>query len=248
MEYIQNSNIYKFRKGIGKKNDSKCIISGVDSTQCEYAHIIPETLCTNNNLLLYSWNSYNGLFLSSNIHKSFEIALGKKPNFTFNIIDEDNTYLYCMLKISTESIIKNLTENKYINKIFNINKNSKPFIIFHNKIFNYSYNITDNIQINDSLKICYYDWISQYINKYNIKKNKKSKKSKNIKKNENSTNLKYDNGMYSVKKILSKSFCHKTKKYIYKIKWNGKNKNGKSFKNTWEPEINLSKDLINIYK
>ena len=243
MEYIQNSNIYKFRKGIGKKNDSKCIISGVDSTQCEYAHIIPETLCTNNNLLLYSWNSYNGLFLSSNIHKSFEIALGKKPNFTLKIIDEDNKYLYCMLKISKESMEKNLTENKYIDKIININKNSKPFLIFHNKIFNYSYNIMDdNIQINNSLKICYYDWITQFINKYN---KKKSNKKNLIKK---TTNFKYSNAMYSVKKILSKRFCCRTKKYIYKIKWNGKDKNGKYFKNTWEPEINLSKDLIKNYK
>ena len=50
MEYIQNSNIYKFRKGIGKKNDSKCIISGVDSTQCEYAHIIPSR-----SVPMYAW-------------------------------------------------------------------------------------------------------------------------------------------------------------------------------------------------
>ena len=157
-----------------------------------------------------------------------------------------------MLKISKESMVKNLTENKYIDKIININKNSKPFILFHNKIFNYSWNIKDEIKINDSLKICYFDWISKCINKYNINKskNKSINKSKNKSKNKkiNPHNFKYSNGMYSVKKILSKRFCSITKKYIYKIKWNGKDKNEKYFKNTWEPEINLSKDLIKNYK
>ena len=57
----------KFRNDIIKR-DKCCVISGIGSSECEAAHIIPVNVETN-----YDIN--NGLLLSANLHKSFDLGL-----------------------------------------------------------------------------------------------------------------------------------------------------------------------------
>lgn len=104
------------------KNDVKerynhCIISGYHKKQCDVAHIKPFNECET---IFDKYNPDNGLLLSSDIHKQFDMYLFTINPETFEVIINENI-----------QDIKDYSIYKYNKKKLNINKNSISYIEYH---------------------------------------------------------------------------------------------------------------------
>lgn len=112
-ETIQRIYQSEFRRRIIER-DNVCLISGLNSIECEAAHIIPYSICKNYDLS-------NGLLLNMCLHKLFD-------EYIFSINPKTS-------KIIIKNGITNLSINKYKNKIINIPNDCRSNLKNHYKLF-----------------------------------------------------------------------------------------------------------------
>src|SRR3990170_6599547 len=77
----EDSTASRFRDSLNKIFRNKCVISNIDGTECEAAHIVPRKICDIFNLN-FKYHSGNGILLNRNLHTSFDNYI-----WTFDIFD-----------------------------------------------------------------------------------------------------------------------------------------------------------------
>lgn len=130
----------KFKSSKAEANTfySSCVITGLDSLVCDYAHIIAFNL-SNTKEYKYddiSYESSNLIKLYTGLHRGFEIAEGRSPYWSLRI---DDTYsqsgrIKCYVENEPFQTHKFL-EHTYEGKEVILRKDSEPFIRIHYAIF-----------------------------------------------------------------------------------------------------------------
>jgi hypothetical protein len=124
----------KYRNSILKKAKYKCVISRVDLSECECAHIIPRKICDALSLN-YKYSDANGLLLSRNLHTSFDNHV-----WTFDVFDYIDNNEYVSLSIISKTDKKSFSINnyKYNNNglcYYKVPKISLPYLYIHYCLF-----------------------------------------------------------------------------------------------------------------
>lgn len=237
-----------------KKTQKKCFISGVNSPQAENAHIIPLNTLIEIGYKEHAENGHNNLMLSKNLHATFELE-NNIPTWTFERISEIGLK-YTKYKLIILSKPCFLEEQEYENDIFKIDSFKVPYLELHYGICCNLYKIEKyekfhlyNLSQKGMLFINMFQKYLKHINKTPDNKRKpeksKSKKQKKIKLNNGCIDK--EDQQYEVKNILKDKYDRLNEIQLYLIEWVGTDKKGRKWKNTWEPEDNINKDLIVKY-
>ena len=250
---MMSSPEYKKARAKSTKNakicNKECIITGLNPPQVDYAHIIPLNLC----LELYKFNGSqdayleeaayangNMLPLNKNLHSTYELE-NFIPTWTLKRIGiKGRTRTNYKLIILKNSLI--LEEQQYENEIYSISNIKIPYLDLHYKICCYHYNIKD-----DDISLLSYN--RNMFSIFCIYKKYRESKPKNIELNNKKRKLIGDeccinkeDQLWVIKRILKKR-CIKNKT-SFLIEWDGRDKNGRKWKDSWEPEQNIPPDII----
>ena len=235
-----------------KKTSKKCFITAVTSPQAENAHILPLKTCLELGYKIEAEDGNNHLQLSKNLHATFELE-NNIPTWTLERISEiGEKYTTYRLKILDKPYF--LEEQLYKDKIFEIDSFKVPYLEIHYGLCCDIYGIDkhDKFKLINLMDETFrflniYKNYSNYLKKPR-KRNNETQEIKNPispKKIKNKAGCidKYDQ-QYLVKNIVGHKYDRKKESDVYLIEWDGKDKKGKKWKNTWEPEENISSVLI----
>jgi hypothetical protein len=120
MQKTNNRTDKTFKEDV-KNRYNKCIVSDYHKKQCDVAHIKPFSECKSD---YDRYNPNNGLLLSSDIHKQFDMYLFTIHPETFEIIINEDV-----------EDIEDYSIYQYNKKILNINKSSSSYLKYHYEQF-----------------------------------------------------------------------------------------------------------------
>jgi hypothetical protein len=242
---------HEFTKGCLTKL-KECFISKFDHPQCEFAHILPLTICSNLGFDNMAGDFNNGLNLNPCLHITFELE-NSIPKWTLKRVGEIELYT-TQYKLITLEDGRNRAEKRYKDKIFEINSNKAPYLDLHYKIFCYHNEITPDQNITN-FKGNYFKYNNFFLKYKNMIENgKKVIKRKpedtidnNSSKKKCNTNGHIKGDIWQVKKICGKKLIKGKKHYL--VDWDGHDADGNEYEKTWiESKQILNKDLIKDFE
>lgn len=158
--HIKKQN-YRLQLNTVYKN--KCLISNVDISECEGAHIVPRHICQELNLK-FIYHYANGILLARNIHTSFDNYIWTFDIWDYQVdlseLDSQNKPKSLLLSIIVASSDKNYTILKYKTgafgqkNYFKLPIESLPYLFIHYTIFmmkNYHPPIDDSTLYRETL-------------------------------------------------------------------------------------------------
>lgn len=236
-----------------KKTSKKCFITAVTSPQAENAHILPLNTCLELGYKIEAEDGNNHLQLSKNLHATFELE-NNIPTWTLERISEiGEKYTTYRLKILAKPYF--LEEQLYKNKIFEIDSFKVPYLEIHYGLCCNIYGIEkhDDFKLYNLMdeKFRFLNIYQKYVNYIEKTSRKRTIETQEIKNPIISKKIKNKAGcidkldqQYLVKNIVDHKYDRIKESKMYLIQWDGKDKKGKKWKNTWEPEENINSVLI----
>jgi hypothetical protein len=123
-----------------------CMITNVNMVECDVAHIVPSSICAKYKLW-YKYYKYNTLFLSKNLHITFDKYLWTFDIYSATIIDDLWVTMDVIInQVASDDISYSI--NSYIENTIKIPMKSIPFLYVNYQIFMYK-----NYQIKHCLSV-----------------------------------------------------------------------------------------------
>jgi len=247
-----------------KKSSTKCFISKVSSPQAENSHILPLNTCEVLGYKEHAESGNNHLFLSKNLHVTFELEK-RTPTWTLERVGDIGP-VETKYKVKILDKPRFLEEQKYKDKIYSIDSFKVPYLEIHYGLCCNLYGIKFSpfylINLLDKSFIFYnmFQEYLEYINKKDEKtdekpdektdektnKKKRKKKSSEINTKPDKKKRKKDDNsleLYNVTKILD----HRPDTNTFYIEWEGVDENGKKWENQWIPKTYITDYTIQEY-
>ena len=232
-----------------KITNKSCFITNVTAPQAEYAHIIPLKTCVDLGYPEHAKSGHNSLTLSKNLHGTFELE-NNVPTFSFLRLEEKqiDTTKYKLVIFHKPNYLE---EQNHDGRIFEMKSFKVNYLDLHYKICCYLYDVKPDDSISlltykpefFTIFLKYKKYCNELISgKITIESESEERERKRKRVTNVDGCIDKADSQFRVTKIL------RQRDDLYLIKWNGKNKNGRSWADTWEPKCNIHTDLIKEFE